>query len=302
MTRRYSFATVVFEGDLGLMDIQARSMGLYCDPDLAQAIVVIENFAGPVPTGWRERLLAQYGRLAGRVSFAPATAITAPADVPGWMSQQALKLAVSSSIETDRYVVLDAKNHLVHRLRLDGLETESGQPRIEGGSYADHSMRSYLEQTCRYVGIDPAGPVEHFVSTSTPFIVITDAARTLVANMERNEGVRLTEAMERRGVSEFFLYGAALQAAGLLDELYDWSLPLCPTIWPDYGPDDGLVFAAIERARSGEYGPFFGAHRRAIPRLTEPGRLAIAEFWAGRGLFASAPDAVAFLAAQVSED
>ena len=51
MIRRYSFATVVFEGDLGLMDIQARSMGLYGDPDIVQAVVVIENFAGPAPVG-----------------------------------------------------------------------------------------------------------------------------------------------------------------------------------------------------------------------------------------------------------
>jgi hypothetical protein len=301
MTRRYSFATVVFEGDLGLMDIQARSMGFYCDPDIAQAIVVIENFTGPVPAGRRERLVAQYGVLAERVVFAPATAITPPGDAPGWVSQQALKLAVSALIETDRYVILDAKNHLVQRLRLDGLETESGQPRMEGCSYADHSMRGYLEQTCLYVGIDPAGPIDHFVGTSTPFIVITDAARALVANMERNEGVRLLEAMTRRGVSEFFLYGAALQAAGLLDSLYDWSLPLGPTIWPENGPDDGFVVGGIERARSGEYGPFFAAHRRAIPRLTETGRRAIAEFWADRGLFASAADAVAFLAAQVGD-
>jgi hypothetical protein len=103
------------------------------------------------------------------------------------VSQQALKLAISALIETDRYVILDAKNHLVQRLRLDDLETESGQPRMEGCSYADHSMRGYLEQTCLYVGIDPAGPIDHFVGTSTPFIVITDAARALVANMERTK-------------------------------------------------------------------------------------------------------------------
>jgi hypothetical protein len=302
MKRRYSFATVVFEADLGLMDIQARSMGLYCDPDIVETIAVIENFVGPVPADWRERLVAQYGPLAARVSFAPGAAITAAADVSGWLSQQALKLAVSSSIETDRYVILDAKNHLVHPLRLDILETDAGQPRINGRCYADHPMRDYLEQTCRYVGIDAAGPVEHFVSTSTPFTAVTAAARALVANMERIEGVGLTEAMKRTGVSEFFLYGAALRAAGLLDDLYDWSQPECPAIWPENASDDGVVLARIELARSDDRTPFFAVHRRAIPNLTEIGRLALAELWADRGLFASAPAAAAFLAAQLGDD
>src|SRR5580704_3822893 len=104
MTRRYSFATVVFEADVGLMDIQARSMGLYCDPDIVETIVVIENFVGSVPAGWRERLVAQYSPLGDRVRFVPAAVITPPAEVSGWVSQQALKLAVSSFIETDCYV------------------------------------------------------------------------------------------------------------------------------------------------------------------------------------------------------
>jgi Family of unknown function (DUF6492) len=301
MKRRYSFATVVFEADLGLMDIQARSMGLYCDPDIVEAIVVIENFVDAVPAAWRERLVAQYGPLAGRVGFAPGAEVTPPAAVSGWMSQQALKLAVSSFIQTDRYVILDAKNHLVHPLHRGFLETETGQPRIEGGCYAEHAMRGHLEQTCRYVGLDPAGPVEHFVSTSTPFTVITAAARALVANMERIEGVRLAEAMERTGVSEFFLYGAALRAAGLLDDLYDWSLPLCQAIWPEEGADDRVVLTRIEAARSNDRAPFLGVHRRAIPHLTEAGRRALADLWAERGLFASAAVAAAFLAAQVGD-
>ena len=39
-----------------------------------------------------------------------------------------------------------------------------------------------------------------------------------------------------------------------------------------------------------------------VPLEQTAGRLAIAEFWADRGLFASAPDAVAFLAAEVGDD
>jgi hypothetical protein len=120
--------------------------------------------------------------------------------------------------------------------------------------------------------------------------------------MERIEGVRLTEAMKRTGVSEFFLYGAALRAAGLLDDLYDWSQPECPAIWPENASDDGVVLARIELARSDDRTPFFAVHRRAIPNLTEIGRLALAELWADRGLFASAPAAAAFLAAQLGDD
>jgi hypothetical protein len=293
--RKYTIVTVAFEGDVELMDLQARSMKLYGDPSLIEEIIVIDNFTGSKPRRWEEKLLAAYGYLAPKVRIIEAAAITDTHDSTGWFSQQALKLAVSKMVKTDRYVILDAKNHLIKPLTRDFLETPGGKIRINGYGYENHPLRAYLEKTCAYLGVDVLGPLEKFVRTSTPFTMITTAAMALVDNVEAKSGKDLAQCITENGLTEFFLYAAALLQAGVLYELYEWSQPFSPDIWKWGAEDLSIIREAVDKAQRDSAGPFFSVHRGAIPLFTPAGRNIICDLWVGRSLFRDADEAFEFL-------
>ncbi|MEP6842629.1 MAG: DUF6492 family protein, partial [Pseudolysinimonas sp.] len=111
---RLTFVTVVFGAETRLLELQARSLALYLDPDATASIIVIDN-------GWRRmsrrrqaHLLVAYGLLADLVTIVRTEDLVPnlPATI-GWRSQQIAKLVVARSVSTDHYVILDAKNHLI---------------------------------------------------------------------------------------------------------------------------------------------------------------------------------------------
>jgi hypothetical protein len=283
--RKYTFVTVAFEADAGLMGLQARSIGLYADPSLVEEIIVIENYSGPKPDGWRELLLRHYGPLGPKVRFLDKDEVAPMRSLRGWMSQQVLKLAVSHLVQSDRYVVLDAKTHLFKALTRGFLECPSGRALINGYSYASHPLRPYLERACGFWGVEPAGAIEKFARTSTPFTMLTEPARALVRRLEHEGGVGVV--MAREDMTEFFAYSAMLASVGTLHELYEWTQPFSPDLWNWGAPDPDIVAAVLDRARKDEAAPFISIHRGALPRLTPEGRAMISDFWEERGLFES---------------
>jgi len=293
--RKYTIVTVAFEGDIELMDLQARSMKLYCDPSLIEEIIVIDNFTKQKPKRWEETLLSAYGHMARKVRIIPAAELAKTHDLSGWLSQQVLKLAVSNVIKTDRYVILDAKNHLIKPLVRDFLETSEGKIRINGYGYAAHPLRPHLERTCAYAKLDPTGPLEKFVRTSTPFTMITSVAKAIVDNIEEAEKEDFALVMRKHGFTEFFLYAATLAKVGVLHDLYEWNQPFSPDIWKWGAQDLKVIQEAIEKAEKDTTGPFFSVHRGAIPLLIPAGRDKICDLWSARSLFPNATAAFEFL-------
>jgi hypothetical protein len=107
-------------------------MRLYCPPELIDEIIIVDN-TSPGSGKWRDDLLRHYGSLACFVRIVPAANIAVmPASTGGWYTQQVLKIKVAETIRSDRYVVLDAKSHLIRRLGREFLETPTGQPRMNG--------------------------------------------------------------------------------------------------------------------------------------------------------------------------
>lgn len=288
--RRYSFVTIGFEGDAGLLCLQARSMRLYCPPELVEEIIIVDNGL----KGWRGNLLRQYGSLARFVRIVPAASIAVvPPGAGGWYTQQALKINVAEIIRSERYVVLDAKNHMIRQLRREFLETPTGQPRISGHAYINHPMREYLERTLKYLGIDPQEHINWFTRTHPPFTILTDEARELIRHIEQKEGRPFASAFLDRDLSEFFLYSGFLASKETLRSIYHLEQPGGPEIWPEDASEKGCA-EAIGRAARTEC-PFMTIHRKAIVKMDKGGQRLIADFWYSRGLFATANDGVRFL-------
>jgi hypothetical protein len=289
--RQYTFVTVVFGGDVELMSLQARSMDLYCPEWLTREIILIDNFTTEKPKGWLDRLKADYGKLWSKVRIIPAKDITPIEGVYGWWSQQALKLAVAKHVTTDRYVILDAKNHLVRPLVRDFLETPEGKTRINGRPYTGHPLHPHLMSCCKYVGIDAAQAEKNFVRTTTPFTMVTHEVRSLVSSLEGKEKTNLATAMTKHNLTEFFVYAATLQKAGKFGQYYDWSQAMIADLWPEQGSNDWCVKGVVKNAQDNPSAPFMSIHRRALEVMTPVGRKALVEFWVSKGLFQRAEDA-----------
>src|SRR5579885_2918268 len=176
----YAFVTVAHQADSCALRLQARSLQRYLPGDLGTEIVVVGNPQVGKPTHWRDELLSEYGDLWSRVHFIESKDIARiPSTVTGWVSQQILKLMVSQIVRSDRYVVLDAKNHLVFPLTRDFLEV-GHKVRSRLTSYANHPLKGFLEAAARYFGLDAKEKVRKFLPTITPFTFPTQLVRNLI--------------------------------------------------------------------------------------------------------------------------
>lgn len=290
-----TFVTVVFEAEVLLLQLQARSMSVHLSPALVREIVVIDNSAhglGASDIAW---LMQAYGDLAPVVRILrPDEICRVPATI-GWRSQQVLKLGVADLLSGDRYVVLDAKNHFVSPPLGGFFEATDGRPRASAHSYRAHPLRNDLERVLVYLGLDPAPHLDRFTATVPPFVLDVATVRTVLRELERRGGNDYAGEFVRNDLTEFFLYSGWILSTGqALDDAFDLSRESTPNIWPHAanlrGVDEAIRAATMRNA------PLFAVHRTALARLDAASTHALAGFWVDRGLFPTVAEAEQFVA------
>jgi hypothetical protein len=290
-----TFVSVVFEAEYLLLQLQARSMSRYLRPELVGGIFVIDNSARGMPEATRSRLLEDYGVLSESVQVLRPDEICEVPGTIGWRSQQILKLGVADLVKTERYVVLDAKNHLVRPLERSLFEAPDGRARVNAHSYENHPFRPALERTFGYFGADPGDYLGQFTATVTPFVLDRDVVGAMVRDIEATAGCPFGQEFVDRELTEFLLYSGWLVTRGgkrLTDHFELQQVPH-PVVWPRAAHGAGVA-AEIHQSHHGA-GPFFSVHRRALARLDVDGRELLAEFWASADLFESAGEALRFM-------
>lgn len=278
-----------------MLGLQARSLDVHLSHDLVAEIVLIDNSSAGLPADYRNALRRNYGKLADQVRFLGAREV---ADIPdhtnGWFSQQVLKVMISEQISTDRYVVLDAKNHLVSPLQRSFLEA-GGKIRSALTNYQMHSLKPFFERTLRYFDMNPAQYIKGFMPSVTPFTLPTATVRDLMRFIAEREGKPFPIAFLDLELTEFLMFAAFISVLGKREEIYDFSGLQCPIIRPDHViRGAGNVKRHITRGENDGL-PFFAVHRDVPAWLDDKSRRVIAEFWRRRGLFDSAADGVKFL-------
>jgi len=274
-----TFVTPVFEAELALLHLQARSFAVHVPEDLAHEVVVLDN----TRRGLRSprTLLDAYGPWASRVRILRPDDVCELPTVSGWRSQQVLKLAVAGLVETPRYVTLDAKNHLVASAPPSFFEAPDGRIRVRGYSYREHPLRPALARVLTYLGLDPAAHVDHFAATVTPFTLDTGVVRAMLADVEARSGRSFAREFVSQELTEFFLYaGWLVRRDGTIDGLYELTDAVNPVVWPRSATPDGVRSVIASAAGS----PIFGVHRDAVPLLDAEARDVLGGFWAERGL------------------
>jgi hypothetical protein len=283
----YTLVTVAYADDQPFVDLQARSLQLYLsdEPSFIEKIIVVDNFE--IRKLNRSGISAHLGRLASRTEFLSLEDFPALPTSAGWMRQQALKLLVARRVETPRYILLDAKNHLVGPLTREHVETPEGclmRSRLLG--YRNHSLTQFVVNAIDYFGLDP-GMLDSFTPSTTPFPMSTDLVKSLLTCVEDREqqefGRWFCERPRAARVSEFAMYGAFLAfAGGGFSRLYHLHNPSPATVWKDSVDQFDKTLVAARQQQS-----FFGVHRRAFGQLDDRQRRDLARLWVRSGLFSS---------------
>lgn len=286
--------TVVFELEVPLLVLQARSFARHVPVGAFAEVLVVDN----TPRGLSARevgaVLTAYGPHADRVS------VVGRGDLPevprgiGWQRQQVLKLLVASRVATERYLVLDAKNHVVRDLDPGWFRAPDGRARLGVHGYATHPLRPSLDRTARYLGLDPGDLLDRFPATVTPFVLYTDLVRGMVTDVQARAGRPFATEFVAQGLTEFFLYGAWLEVgAGGRDRWYVDGQPGCPVVWPGDPSAAAVRAAADELDRTGA--PVLSVHRTALVRMGAEATVALVDIWVAHGLFGSRAEAVRYV-------
>jgi Family of unknown function (DUF6492) len=291
---RFSFVSVVFEAELDLLRLQARSMARYVPETSVDEIIVIDNTSSGMRPAAKASLLSEYSALAPQVRLLRPSDICRVPGTTGWRSQQVLKLCVAKHINSDAYVVLDAKNHFVAPMRPEFFRAPDGRARVTAYSYRDHPLRPSLEKVLGYLSLDPEPLIDRFTATVTPFVLDTQTVRQLITSVESASKRSFAEEFVANELTEFFLYSAWVLTTGrTLADFYDLQENGCPTVWPRGATVEG-VSAAIKQSQDRQ-APVFAVHRKALAALTGDAASELASFWTRSGLFATTDNAERYI-------
>ena len=290
-----TLVTVVFEAELPLLHLQARSLRRYTPDDLFEAVLVIDNTRRGLTPRARSALLREYGDRASRVRILRPDEIAALPAARGWVSQQVLKLLVHAQVRTPFYLVLDAKNHWLQPTGAKTFLNPDGRARGASHEYVEHPLRPTLERVLRYFDLDPAPWIANFPATHTPVVLSTELVSRMTQDVAARSGRSFAEEFVRAGLTEFFLYSAWIVATfGDIASQVDGTLIRSANVWPARSSASdfarSLSDAALHRS------PFLSVHRTALARAGWSGTSRLASFWVEHELFSSRAAALRFLA------
>ncbi len=230
-----SFVNVTFPGELPLLRLQARSMGLYLPEGLVDEILNIANATDEAAAlADLEAIRADYGPLAPKVRNVTASDVFAagPERVrlahwpkrflsenpwiygrrrpgwrgnDGWQMQQALKLAVARLVRGPIYVVLDSKNIFVAPMSAADFLAPSGRPlgRFDRGQ----GPVDWLGASVRALGLPPGLAARRpILSILTPAVFDRSMIEAVLDAVEARHGtVQALFAMPGNKATEFML-------------------------------------------------------------------------------------------------
>lgn len=266
-------ATVFYAGDALLMQLQARSIARFMDPDSIGSIKLVENDAvGAISQQDRDKIALQYGALRDKVEFIPREDLGyVPTDMRGWRTQQALKLAVGQKCEQDFLVLLDCKNHLIRPADYNTFVTPDGLARQYFSRKYDPQQAAWLEQSWAYFGMDRCYDDENLPSTITPYPIQTRILRDLTDEIAKRDG-SIFELMNREsfGGTEFYLLLAYVQWRfdGKIDLIYKNDMPRPATMFASWPSEHSDIQRTIAQATRRET-DFFALHPNRKTMLTQ---------------------------------
>jgi hypothetical protein len=194
--------TVVFEKEIPLIEIQARSIELYVDTDIIKNIYVVVNDEDSIvdqinPEWW--------GINSNKVKIIPRSKFDVDANVKGWYSQQLYKLLAAESAESCWSMCLDAKTWFVQKLQWDKLFDESNRVKFKSFPVIPvfKSAQEFLEKYYNISMSEVIGP------GGVPFMFHSETVKSMI---NETDGSFLKFFFDHvhppSAITEFMLYSA----------------------------------------------------------------------------------------------
>lgn len=191
--------TVVFQQELYLLEVQARSIELYIEPHRIQNIYVVINDSDAIvsqidPAWW--------GVNSHKVKLIPRSLWGNAETLHGWASQQLYKLLAAEQAESAWSMCLDAKTWFVQPLDWNKLFDVSGKvcfksfPTIPVFKSAQLFVEQYLGINLPHV-IGPGG---------VPFMFHTDTVKDMVKHIDNFFDFFVEHVQLPNELTEFMLY------------------------------------------------------------------------------------------------
>ena len=198
--------TVVFQDELDVLKLQARSIELYCH-DIG-VIRVITNDDSVVDTAW-------WGKFSDQVEVIHRNHFGNKWCENGWVSQQALKILGSAQSSNPWTIVLDAKTILVNPMDIFDSQDRPQVGLLDiypvfAGSQAIINQLFLIDLQQQ---LGPGG---------VPFFINTEQVRNMISDLESDTHTDFAEWFQLQGrLTEFMLYSGYLQSKNLIDKLYN---------------------------------------------------------------------------------
>ena len=273
-------ATITFEGDARLTLLQVLSVDRLFDPDSMNRYIIVLN--GANNSHLKAWLL---GRLRGvissglleKIDFVEAREVIGAGTEIGWRDQQLIKLKVADLVATDHYLLLDGKNHFVHRATAGDFFVD-GSP-ATNFTRTNDSWLPFVRASLDVFGANDDLNALTTPPTITPYVMIRAEVLALLARLESIYQVSASDAFDKelRRTTEFYLYYAHLVSTGR-SYPYQRGPTRVTTLYTKWPQDPDVVMRLITSAHDLSR-PVFGLHRLRIPQLNDHQRAAITELW-----------------------
>lgn len=199
--------TVVFESELEVLQLQAKSLARYVNNVDSVTVVVNQDQACNIDSRW-------WGTYQPYVTVMHRDLFGRDWSANGWVSQQALKLVAASRCACEWAVILDAKTIFVNNFMMDPERPAVGRLDIYPVFEASKNIANRLFDIGLKHQLGPGG---------VPFIINTQQVRDMIAWIENHTQQNFTSWFQAQGMlTEFILYSAWIEFnSGSLNTIYN---------------------------------------------------------------------------------
>jgi hypothetical protein len=293
----FSFVTIVYDDELPLLKLQARSLARYARNLDVDEVIVIINDADQIKVKRKiEDLSDDYGQFKGKLRIvlpeeifrtrsgirdarSLITSLVASFSAyfqrgnkgwkgrNGWQMQQALKLASVRALKAENIIFLDAKNIFISGLENSDFFDEKDLPRTRlGGVSAMHEK--WFTASARCLRVSGRETPQKLTFFTTPFCVRASLVEQTLSQVEKFNGpVQNLFSIPFQKSTEFMLLNAyCFHYGGGIDRFFSEGVLRSYTIFAGHSED--LANGIIDELYR-ENGKCVGLHRSAIRGLPE---------------------------------
>ena len=295
--RDLEIVTIVFDQEIELFRLQARSLARNLSSEFRRIHVVMNEFGHSSLRAEVAAIVeAEFGSFEReRVQIWSSRDLLSVSDSRGWLTQQILKLKMASHVEAEKYVVLDAKNHLIRKTGVASFIASDGRPYM-ARTWNCMPLKEYIIGSLKTFRLDADIADQLTMPSITPFVLYTKAVLNMITEIENIQNLSFDECFlsGKENVSEFGLYAAFFIKNNIsLESAYWCDKTICTTLWRQWASTEERQLKQLANLSHDDM-VMLGLHRNSFSPMSDQARKTIFKIWVDSGLFEEGSDAAAY--------